>query len=145
MRRFASNAALRVPVRALCAGAVAVSSVATVAGAQEYTPADAPDSIHDPDGPVSPADLARGDIEAGADRAAADTVEVAAGLRLSIALMPISSDGSPHQSVTVEVRGDTIHLAGFVQGIEELNGINDIVRGIDGLHANQIDNHIVMQ
>ncbi len=65
MRQLGPNAARRLTIRSVssCAGAVALASVATMAAAQESTPATPPDTIHDPDGPVGPGDLARGDID----------------------------------------------------------------------------------
>ena len=48
-------------------GPAALLCAATAVHAQEYTPATPPDTIHDPDGPVDPGDLARGDIDVEGD------------------------------------------------------------------------------
>ena len=81
--------------------------------------------------------------------AAADTElpldQVADQVRQEIRLIPNASEGSSHQTVTVEVENDTLVLMGFVEGLEERQAINDVLRNIDGLHANQIDDHIVVQ
>lgn len=71
--------------------------------------------------------------------------EVAEQVRQEIRLIPNASEGSSHQTVTVEVRGDTLVLRGFVEGLEERQAINDVLRNVDGLHANQIDDHITVQ
>ena len=71
--------------------------------------------------------------------------QVAEQVRQEIRLIPNASEGSSHQTVTVEVKNDTLVLMGFVEGLEERQAINDVLRNIDGLHANQIDDHIVVQ
>ena len=71
--------------------------------------------------------------------------EVAEQVRQEIRLIPNASGGTSHQTVTVEVKNDTLVLMGFVEGLEERQAINDVLRNIDGLHANQIDDHIVVQ
>ena len=55
------------PRAASCAGAIALLSFAPIAAAQEYTLATPPDTVHDPDGPVGPGHLARGDIDVEGD------------------------------------------------------------------------------
>ncbi len=95
---------------------------------------------------LSPAALALALV---AGTAVADTErpleEVAEEVRQRIALIPNASDGSSHQTITVEVRNDTLRLMGFIEGFEERRAINDVLKSVEGLHADQIDDHIVQQ
>lgn len=71
--------------------------------------------------------------------------DVADQIVREVRLLPNASGGSGHQSVTATVRNDTVVLMGMLDSNEERAEIDRIIHGIDGLHMNQIDDHIVVQ
>ena len=53
-----------------------------------------------------------------------------------------SSDGHNFTSVTVQAKGGVLRLEGIIKGLDERRVVNDVLKGIDGLHMDQVDDHL---
>ncbi len=73
------------------------------------------------------------------------TEELAATVEQRIHLLPNFSSGTGHYTITVEARDNQLLLRGFIDGLEERNAVNRVVRNTAGVHPDMIDDHIVIQ
>ena len=53
------------------------------------------------------------------------------------------TNGDTEGAVTVEAVDGVLRLSGFVGSLEQRRAINDVLKGVEGLHMDQIDDHIV--
>ena len=53
--------------------------------------------------------------------------------------------GSDVSGVTVLARDGVLVLQGFVEGLEAHRAVHDALKSIDGLHMDQIDDHLIQQ
>ena len=53
--------------------------------------------------------------------------------------------GGGLSGVTVQAKNGVLVLQGFVEGMEAHRAVHDALKSIDGLHMNQIDDHLVQQ
>ena len=51
--------------------------------------------------------------------------------------------GDNEGAVTVEAIDGVLRLSGFVGSLEQRRAVNDVLKGVEGLHMDQIDDHIV--
>jgi len=47
--------------------------------------------------------------------------------------------------VTVQAENGVLVLRGFVEGLEAHRVVHDALKSVDGLHMNQIDDHLIQQ
>ena len=53
--------------------------------------------------------------------------------------------GGDLSGVTVEAKDGVLVLRGFVEGLEAHRAVHDALKSVDGLHMNQIDDHLIQQ
>ena len=51
--------------------------------------------------------------------------------------------GDNEGAVTVEAVDDVLRLSAFVGSLEQRRAVTDVLKGVEGLHMDQIDDHIV--
>ena len=68
---------------------------------------------------------------------------LAAKIQQEIRRQPPS--GGDLSGVTVQAENGVLVLNGFVEGLESHRAVHDVLKNIDGLHLNQIDDHLIQQ
>lgn len=54
-----------------------------------------------------------------------------------------ATGGDNEGAITVEAVDGVLRLSGFVGSLEQRRAVNDVLKGVEGLHMDQIDDHIV--
>lgn len=68
---------------------------------------------------------------------------LAAKVQQQIRIQPPA--GGDVSGVTVQAENGVLVLRGFVQGMETHRSVHDVLKSIDGLHMDQIDDHLIQQ
>ena len=68
---------------------------------------------------------------------------LAAKVQQEIRLQPPS--GGDLSGVTVQAENGVLAVRGFVQGLESHRVVHDVLKNIDGLHLDQIDDHLIQK
>lgn len=56
-----------------------------------------------------------------------------------------SSGGHSLTGVTVQAKNGVLQLNGAIEELEAHRAVHDVLKGLNGLHTNQVDDHLIQQ